>query len=131
VAFMFAARCGFLKSETVPFGRLQPYVAVGPAILVATQDINLQGNSLISGAEIPFNLNPGGQTVVVPALQVEPGLRWMVRKHFSLDLAFKFRWAHPSFTYTYFDPLVHTEESLTLHPQYLILGLQLGAAYHF
>jgi hypothetical protein len=131
LAFMVAARCGFLKNETVPFGRLQPYFAVGPAILIATQDINLQSSSQINGVSVLFNLNPGAQTVVVPALQVEPGLRWMVRKNFSLDLAFKFRWAHPSFTYTYLDPLDHTKQSITLNPQYLILSLQLGAAYHF
>ena len=128
---MFAARYGFLKHEMVPFGRLQPYFAVGPAILIATQDINLQSSSQINGVEVPFNLNPGAQTVVVPALQVEPGLRWMVRKQFSLDLAFSFRWAHPSFTYKYFDPLSHTKQSITLNPQYLILSLHLGAAYHF
>ena len=80
---------------------------------------------------MPFSINTGPQTVVVPGLAVEPGLRWMVLENISLDLSFKFRWAHPSFTYKYFDPLGHTKESVTLNPQYLILAWQLGAAYHF
>jgi hypothetical protein len=131
VAFMFAGRYGFLKDEEVPFGRLQPYFAVGPAIMVATQDVSLQSNALVGGTTVPYNLNPSSQTVVVPALQVEPGLRYMVLKNVSLDLSFKFRWAHPSFTYNYLDPLSHTKESFTLNPQYLVLSFQLGAAYHF
>jgi hypothetical protein len=36
LGFMFAARYGFFPTEKVPFGKLQPYVAVGPAIIVTT-----------------------------------------------------------------------------------------------
>jgi hypothetical protein len=131
LALMFATRYGFLKDEEVPFGRLQPYFAVGPALMIASQDVTLESNALSNGVFIPFTLKPGSQTTVVPALAVEPGLRWMALKNVSLDLSFKFRWAHPSFTYKYIDPLSATQESFTLHPQYLILSFQLGAAYHF
>lgn len=131
LAFMVAARYGFFKDEAVPFGRLQPYFAVGPALLVATQNIKLDSSTQINGTLVPFSIETGAQTVVVPGLAVEPGLRWMVLKDVSLDLSFKFRWAHPSFTFKYFDPIGHTKESFTINPQYLILGLHLGAAYHF
>lgn len=131
LALMFAGRYGFLKDDEVPFGRVQPYFAVGPALMIATQDVTLEGNALNRGVLMPYSLRPGAETTVVPALAIEPGLRWLVLKNFSLDFSFKFRWAHPSFTYTYVDPLSATNESFTLHPQYLILSFQLGAAYHF
>ena len=73
LAFMFAGRYGFLKDEEVPFGRLQPYFAVGPAIMVATQDISLQSNALVNGTPFRINLNPSSQTVVVPALAGRTG----------------------------------------------------------
>lgn len=131
IAFMLAGRYGFFKDAAVPFGRLQPYWAVGPALLIANQDVTLQGSALVNGVLIPYTLKPGIQTAVEPALQIEPGLRWMVQKNISLDLSFKFRWAHPSFTYKYLDSLSKTKERFTINPQYLILGFQLGAAYHF
>jgi hypothetical protein len=131
LAFMFAGRYGFLGNDEIPFGRLQPYLAVGPAVMVTTQDVTLSSQALTNGGSVPYTLNPRSETAVVPALAVEPGVRWMVSKNFSLDLSFKFRWAHPSFTYQYLDALSATNESFTLHPQYLILSFQLGAAYHF
>jgi hypothetical protein len=131
LAFMFVGRYGFLGNDEVPFGRLQPYFAVGPAIMFTTQDITLSSQALTARGFVPFTLNPGSETAVVPALAVEPGVRWMASKNVSLDLSFKFRWAHPSFNYGYLDPLSATNESVTFHPQYLILSLQLGAAYHF
>jgi hypothetical protein len=131
LAFMFAGRYGYLANDEVPFGRLQPYLGVGPAVMFTTQDVTLSSRALVARRLVPYTINPGSETDVALALALEPGLRWMFSKNISLDLSFKFRWAHPSFTYQYIDPLSATNESFTLHPQYLILSVQLGAAYHF
>lgn len=131
LACMFAGRYGLLKDETAPFGRIQPYFGLGPALLITTQKVSLQSNALVGANSFPYEINPGAQTAVVAALAVEPGVRVMATRHLALDLSFKFRWAHPSFIFKYLDPLAATRESFTLHPQYLILSFQMGAAYHF
>src|SRR4030042_1159389 len=52
LAFMFAARYGFLPDSEVPFGRLQPYVAVGPAIMFASQQPSLSFDNLGVGRDL-------------------------------------------------------------------------------
>ena len=131
LALMFAGRLGFFPTDQVPFGRLQPYLGLGPALIITEQRPTLRGLTLTGGVQVPYTLTPGAETDVVPALAIEPGVRWLFNKNFSLDLSFKFRWAHPSFTFRYTDPFGSSPETFTLNPQYLILSFQLGAAYHF
>ena len=131
LAFMFAGRYGFFGSKEVPFGRLQPYLGLGPAIIFTSQEVTLSSKSLSSSGLVPYTIRPGSDSATVIALAIEPGLRWMVLKNVAIDLSFKFRWAHPSFTFRYRDPLDGTMESFRLNPTYLILSWQLGAAYHF
>lgn len=126
LAFMFAGRYGFLANEEIPFGRLQPYLAVGPAIMFTSQEVALT-NYVIT----PSYIEPGSNSVAAIALATELGLRWMALKNVAFDLSFKFRWAHPSFTFHYRDPLDQTMESFGLHPTYLLFSFQLGVAYHF
>jgi hypothetical protein len=86
----------------------------------------LTGNGLV-----PYTIKPGSDADAAIALATEWGVRWMVLKCLSLDLSFKFRWAHPSFTFHYRDPLDKTAESFSLNPTYLLLSGQMGVAYHF
>jgi opacity protein-like surface antigen len=122
-AFMFAARYGFFPDSEVPFGRLQPYVAVGPAVMWSTQQ-----PKLISG------LNPGSASSTNIALAVDAGLRYMCLKNVSLDLSFKYRYAQPSYSYSQIirsGEVDTTTASFTYKPTYNLFSLQLGAAYHF
>ncbi|MFP3868247.1 MAG: outer membrane protein [Desulfobacteraceae bacterium] len=134
VAFMFAARYGFLPDSEVPFGRLQPYVGVGPAILIAHQEPQIRSaRYLAEGPDFinPFTTGVGGDTDVTIALAVEGGVRWMALKNVSLDLSFKYRYASPSFNYDYVDPMYGNPVNFSLDPDFNLFSFQLGAAYHF
>lgn len=134
LAFMFAGRYGFLSDSEVPFGRLQPYVAVGPAILFATQQPKLSSTSVFNPPPVvlnPYTIKPGSDSAAVLALGVDAGIRYMCLKNVSLDLSFKYRYAEPRFSYTYNDPLDHTTQSFSLNPTYHLFSGQAGAAYHF
>ncbi len=111
LAFMFAARYGFYPDSVVPFGRLQPYIAVGPAVVFTSQRPQILG----------IDLNSRSSTDV--ALAVEAGVRYMALKNVSLDLSFKYRWSEPS--YSWFNG------GLKLQPTYNVFIGALGAAYHF
>jgi opacity protein-like surface antigen len=113
-AFMFAARYGFCPDSEVPFGRLQPYVAVGPAVMFSTREAR------ISTARGP-QLGQGSASSVNVALAAEVGLRYMCLKNVSLDASFKYRFASPRFVYDSFD----------WRPDYNLFSGQMGVAYHF
>jgi opacity protein-like surface antigen len=81
-SFMLMAHYPFLPDSEVPAGRLNPYVAVGPGILFSGMDIG-KGYG-------------GGDSVNI-ALVVEGGVRFMCLKNVSLDAAFRYRYAQPSY----------------------------------
>ncbi|MDD3581063.1 MAG: outer membrane beta-barrel protein [Desulfobacca sp.] len=109
IGFMFNGRYGFLPDSEVPFGRLQPYVAVGPALLIAS-------------AKIP---NGDHNTATEIAVMVDAGVRYMALKNVSLDLAFRYRYSEPSFDYNVGGVNVRME------PEFNLFSFYLGAAYHF
>lgn len=133
LAFMFAARYGFFPDAEVPFGRLQPYLAVGPAILFSSQEPALTSGIIIAGAPafFPYTIKPGSQSSADIALAVEAGLRWMALKNVSLDASFKYRYAQPRYTYSFIDPVDLLPHSFTLNPTFHLFSFQVGAAYHF
>ena len=134
-AFMFAGRYGFFPDSEVPFGRLQPYVAVGPAIMFSSLRPKVLADevSLTTGNPTGFVLtnSPGSQSSTNICLAVDAGIRYMCLKNVSIDISFKYRYAQPSFTYT---GLVDGDTSLakfTLNPTYNLFSGQVGVAYHF
>lgn len=133
LAFMFAGRYGFFPDAEVPFGRLQPYLGVGPAILFTSQQPRFNFNSY-TGPFFTSNMDFPSQSVTTIALAVETGLRWMALKNVSIDASFKYRFAQPSFTYNVSqgdNNFFTAPHSVTMDQTYHLFSFQLGAAYHF
>jgi opacity protein-like surface antigen len=126
LAFMFAARYGFLPDSEVPFGRLQPYVAVGPAILFSSQSPRIVDYT--AGRAI----QTGSQSSADICLAVDAGIRYMALKNVSIDASFKYRWANPSYSYSgSAGGGVSIPVNYEYSPTYNLFSFQLGAAYHF
>jgi hypothetical protein len=81
--FLFAFHYGMMPDSEVPAGRIHPYIGVGPAILFS--GVNVKGL--------------GSQSSINPALVVEAGIRWMCLKNVSVDTAFRYRYASPTYAF--------------------------------
>jgi opacity protein-like surface antigen len=138
-AFMLAGRYGFFPDSEVPFGRLQPYVAAGPAIMfsslkpkIFTTAISTLG--FYNGFE-ETQMSPGTQSSTDIALAVDAGVRYMALKNVSLDLGFKWRYAQPTYTFAGQNNVQSfgnvTPGQFTLNPVYSLFSFHAGAAYHF
>jgi hypothetical protein len=151
IGFMFAGRYGFLKDSEVPFGRLQPYVAVGPALLINSQKrgFNVYSVTSIDGYTLPYAMpvcdggrNLQSQTDVTIALMVDAGIRYMALKNVSIDCFFRYRYAKPSFDGATWEDVGAKEGvfygssrsipvSSSFDPTYHWFSGQIGVAYHF
>jgi hypothetical protein len=80
--FLFMAHYGFMPDSEVPSGRINPYIGVGPAIVWS--GFNIEGNNL---------------SAMNVALVVEPGIRWVALPNVSIDTAFRWRYAAPSYEF--------------------------------
>ena len=136
-AFMFAARYGFCPDSVAPFGRLQPYIAVGPALMWVTfkeptfvpfvyGPPAIAGKQIAAGADHDFTIG----------LVAETGIRWMALKNVSLDLSFKYRYCRPDFTFGYSNPfnvftLGGAPGTVNLKRELHLFSAHLGVAYHF
>jgi len=136
-AFMFAARYGFYPDSEVPFGRLQPYVAVGPAIMFSSMSPKV--NTLLvggpGGGYQDSQISGGSQASTNIALAVDAGIRIMALKNVSFDISFKYRYAQPSYTFSGIDGNNFfggfPAATFKLNPVYQLFSGQLGVAYHF
>jgi len=136
-AYMFAARYGFYPDSEVPFGRLQPYVAVGPAIMFSSMSPKI--NTLfVNGVLRSFQasqISGGSQASTNIALALDAGIRIMALKNVSIDISFKYRYAQPSYTFRGIDadnlPYFNGPATFKLNPVYELFSGQVGVAYHF
>jgi len=119
------------KDSEIPFGRLQPYFGLGPAILITSQkpSMTVDPEGVQRG---PFRAGMDAETEAVLGFEVEPGIRWMLTKHVSIDLSFKYRFAQPSFKYRFRpDNNFVSPGTMRLEPDYQLLSAQAGIAFHF
>jgi hypothetical protein len=129
-AFMFAGRYGFFPDSEVPFGRVQPYLAVGPAIMFSnlkmkTRFTERDGNN----PSLTFSSGTEGSTNI--ALAVDTGVRFMALKNVSFDISFKYRYAQPSYTFTAVNGADQAAARATISPTLNLYSFQAGVAYHF
>ena len=110
-SFMFAGRLGFMPDSDVLFGRVQPYIAVGPGIFFSGQDYDIGGST--QGTK--------GSTDI--GLVVEAGVRYLIAKNVSAEASFKYRYFAPSYQFSPFDT--------DIRPATNLFSGQLGLAYHF
>jgi hypothetical protein len=122
-AFMFAGRYGFLADSEVPFGRLQPYVAVGPAIFVTNEKPTFNIDN--------FGFSPNNATQANVGLAVETGLRYFFNKSISVETSFKYRYATFKNDYTKNIGLSNIIATTEAKGDFNLLSAQIGVAYHF
>jgi hypothetical protein len=78
-SFLLMMRYGYMPDQEVPFGRLQPYLGIGPAVVFHDTHLNI-GNDYKS-------------TEGSLALVVESGVRYMITKKVSIDAALRYKYA--------------------------------------
>ncbi len=95
LSFLFMAKYGFFPDDAVPFGRLQPYLALGPGLIFSTLDMS---NTRVG---VPPRNDALGQAGSVNlALVTEAGLRYFLFTPLSLDAAFRYSYARLGYSYS-------------------------------
>jgi opacity protein-like surface antigen len=117
-SFLFMGRYGLLPDKEVPFGRLQPYVGIGPAIFFTRTHLNIGKDYKSSEADL------------------ETGIRYMVRKNISLNAAFRYRYVRihvdvddQVFNIPFQPP--YGGVYIPMYTTYNLFNILVGAAYHF
>jgi opacity protein-like surface antigen len=112
MAFHFMARYGFLKDKEVPFGRLQPYVGIGPGFVI-----------MFSPTDAAKNFS----------LDAQAGVRYMLLRNLSAFVEYKFsrQWAVELEKQSLFsDGLGRAGEGLATF-DFTNHKFVVGVAYHF
>ncbi|MDI6854256.1 MAG: outer membrane beta-barrel protein [Deltaproteobacteria bacterium] len=120
--FLLMGRYGFLPDKDVPFGRLQPYVGIGPAVVFTRTHLNIGRDYKSSEADLGFAL--------------ETGVRYMVRKNISLSASFRYRYVRihvdvddQVFNIPFQPP--YGGVYIPMYTTYNLFNILVGAAYHF
>jgi hypothetical protein len=132
LGFLFKARFGLLPDSKVPFGRLQPWVGVGPSINFIYQRATVKFDTLTSVNGTPtfvanlndyFKYKMGSDKVL--GLQAAAGLKWMVFSTISLDFSVQYDKFTVSYTFT-----TPGQATGTINYPVDNFSFNLGLAYH-
>ena len=117
VGFMFMGRYGFMPDPKVPFGRLQPYIGVGPGVFFTKTQLNIGRDYKSSEGDV--------------GLIVETGLRYMIRKEISVHAAFRYRFVrvHADVDDKIFN--LGDDYYIPMRAKYSLFNILVGASYHF
>ena len=85
LSFLLMGKLPLSASKEYLYGRIVPFVGIGPGIMFTYIDGN--------------NFNVGSQTSTNVALVTEAGVRVMVTPVFSVDSVFRYRYANPGFDF--------------------------------
>jgi hypothetical protein len=89
LSLFFIAKYGFFPNQEMPFGRLIPYVGVGPGVVFSV--VNTSYSFFAYHSSDSHELG----------IFTEAGIRYMVLRKVSLDAAFRYRYVFPSYDRNY------------------------------
>ncbi len=131
ISWQLNVRYGFLPTKEKPFGTVQPFVGVGPTVVINTleptvgfREVTWFNNQPVM---IPLNndLNFGRQTDVSVGLKVDAGVRYFPLENVFLDVGFQWTYAMPSFRLTRGSSLIDFETEINR------FGVNIGLGYQF
>ena len=116
LAFLFNLRQGLLPDNQVPYGRLQFYGGLGPAIIINTQQFSISSS---------FYRSLPSQTKVSPGLMMQAGARYFFTKNVYACVSFDYRYFQSSFN------LSAASFSTKVKYDSNLLGVNFGAGVQF
>ena len=93
LTFLFMFHYGFMRDSEVPSGRINPYLGIGPGLVWTTARGTLPFFNLPNQPARSSNFGADAMNV---ALVIEPGVRFMVLRNVSIDVAMRYRYSAPS-----------------------------------
>ncbi len=121
LAYLFNYRQGVLPDAQVPFGRLQFYAGLGPALIINNQKFTRTTN--LNGTT--FKQSFASQTDTSAGLTVQVGAKYFFTKNFYTNLSFDYRYFQSSFD------LTQGNFGSKLNYGNNLLGLNFGAGFQF
>ena len=114
LAFLVNGRYGFLPTPEHPFGQLQPFVGVGPALLINWFDPKIEITS-VDGEATENTVDFDGKTDVTVGLAAEAGIRYFFTRHIFGEIGYRYTYGQPSFSFQKENLQMDFDNSLHTH----------------